>query len=105
MDPKEFSERREFILRTNTTSLLTNENILQIIEAEDQITNFEASTKAEVHFTGKENIEGYVSLVNMFLRTMLTTFKHPCLINVSNVDGTFNCLKMEDGQIFYHSCI
>jgi hypothetical protein len=56
-----------------------------------------------VHFTGKENIDGYVSLVNMFLRTMLTTSKQPCLINVNNIDGTFKDLKMEDGQIFYHS--
>ena len=48
--------------------------IQKIIEEEDQITNFEVSTRAEVHFTGKENIEGYVALVNMFLRTMLSTF-------------------------------
>jgi len=71
--------------------------------AQDDISNFEVSTSAEVHFTGKENIEGFVSLVNLFLRTMLSTSTKPCLINVNNIDGTFKDLRMEDGQVFYHS--
>lgn len=87
-------------------SLFVNESqIREIIENDDEISNFEISTRAEVHYTGKENIEGYASLVNMFLRSMLMTSKSPCLINVDNYDGHFKNLKMEDGQIFYHATL
>ena len=34
------------------------------------------------------------------------TSKNPCLINVDNVDSNqMSQLKMEDGQIFYHSTL
>ena len=103
-DQREIQERKKAILR-DTTYHSTDAQLKSIIEAEDQITNFESSTRAEVHFNGKENIDGFVSLVNMFLRAMLMTSKNPCLINVNNVDGTFQNLKMENGQIFYHATI
>ena len=60
--------------------------------------NFEISTRAEIHYNSKENMEGFVSLVNMFLRTMHMTSKHPCLINVDNIDSS-------NDQIFYHSTL
>ena len=64
-------------------SVMTNmTQVKQIIDEDDDISNFEISTRAEVHYTGKENIEGFASLVNIFLRSMLMTSKHPCLINV-----------------------
>lgn len=50
-------------------------------------------------------MEGYVSLVNMFLRTMVNSTQNPCLVNVSNTDGTFNEHSSDNGQIFYHSTI
>ena len=88
-------------------SVMTNmTQVKQIIDEDDDISNFEISTRAEVHYTGKENIEGFASLVNIFLRSMLMTSKHPCLINVDNVDhNQLSQLKMEDGQIFYHSTL
>ena len=77
--------------------MTTDVQVKEILLKDDEITNFEISTRAEVHYTGKENIEGYASLVNMFLRSMLITSKAPCLINVDNMDGSFKDAKMEDG--------
>jgi hypothetical protein len=71
------------------------------LKADDDINSFEVSTRAEVHFTGKENIEGYASLVNMFLRSMLMTSKNPSLINVDNVDSASN----EENQVFYQATL
>lgn len=33
------------------------------------------------------------------------TSKSPCLINVDNVDGSFESEKMEDGQVFYQATL
>ena len=72
-DPKVYEQRKKAILRE---SMMTNdEQVKEILTADDDITNFEISTRAEVHYTGKENIEGFASLVNIFLRTMLMTSK------------------------------
>lgn len=60
------------------------------------INNYEAITRAEVYFTGKENIEGYASLVNVFLKNMLVSSKNPALINVDNGEK-FNESCMNDG--------
>ena len=46
--------------------------------------NFEAATRAEVHYTGKEAIEGFAALVNAFLKTMMISSKTPSLVNVIN---------------------
>lgn len=96
-DPVILEERKKAILKD---SLITNPNdplIKDILANQDDITNFEVSTSAEIHYTGKENIAGFASLVNIFLRSMLMTSKAPCLINVDNVDGSFKKQKMEDG--------
>ena len=85
--------------------MTTDAQVKQILAEDDEITNFEISTRAEIHYTGKENIEGYASLVNMFLKSMLMTSKSPCLINVDNIDKKFKDLKMEDGQIFYYATL
>ncbi len=56
--------------------MLTNDSIIREYLASDEIiTNFEISTTAEVHYNGKENIDGYTSLLNIFLRSMLITSK------------------------------
>lgn len=41
-------------------------------------------SKQEIYFTGKENIEGFTSVIHQFLPSIL---EHPqsCLINVNNV--------------------
>ena len=59
------------------------------ILAEDDLgpSKFEIATRAEVQYTVRENIEGYVTLVNAFLRSMCVTAKHPCLINVEDEAG------------------
>jgi hypothetical protein len=83
--------------------------IQEILASQDEITNFEVSTSAEIHYNGKENISGFTSLLNIFLRSMLMTSKSPCVINVDNVEGgcgSYLALmtkraKMEDGQVFY----
>ena len=68
-----------------------NDPILkEILESEDGNHSYEISTGAEIHYTGKENIEGYASLVNIFMRTMMMTSKTPSLINIDNVDTRYN---------------
>ena len=55
----------------------------------DEITlsKYEVATRAEVQYTVRENIEGYVTLVNIFLPSMCTTTKNPCLINVEDYES------------------
>ena len=78
-----------------------NSEVREILAGEEELyANF--TTRAEVHFTGKENIEGFASLVLIFLRSMLMTSKTPCLINVDNVDKSSQIL---DTQIFYHATL
>lgn len=67
--------------------------------------NFEITTGAEIHYNGKENIEGYASLVNIFLRSMMMTSKSPSLINVDNIDAKFDSSKNHDSSVFYDATI
>jgi hypothetical protein len=68
-----------------------NSEVREILAGEEELSaNF--TTRAEVHFTGKENIEGYASLVLIFLKTMLMSSKNPCLINVDNIDKSSKIL-------------
>ena len=83
---KEELEKRKRALLKNSLDY-TNDEINKIIEQDDEIENFEVATRTEVHFTGKEAIEGFAALVNTFLKTMIFTTKNPCLINVCNRDG------------------
>ena len=85
IDPEEVEKMRKAIIKESIVS--NDAQIREIIAEDDDITNFDISTRAEIHFNGKENIEGFVSLVNMFLRSMHMTSKHPCLINVDNTDS------------------
>jgi hypothetical protein len=76
---------------------LINESFLKDYLVSDEIiTNFEISSTAEVHYNGKENIEGYASLLIIFLRSMLLTSKQPCLINVDNVDSSNHANQKSD---------
>lgn len=77
---------------------LINESFLKdFLVSDELITNFEISSTAEVHYNGKENIEGYASLLIIFLRSMLLTSKQPCLINVDNIDNAYHAnIKHED---------
>ena len=52
----------------------------------ESILNFVVASRAEVHFTGKENIEGFASLVNLFMRSMYISSSKPCIVNVDNVE-------------------
>jgi len=46
-----------------------------------------AITREEIFFTGKENIEGFVSLLGYFLPQMIASeVDHPALINIDNQD-------------------
>ena len=62
-------------------------------------------TREEIFFTGKENVEGFVSLLSYFLPQMMdSVVKNPALINIDNQDW-----KDEDpeeakaGLLFYRS--
>ena len=46
----------------------------------------ELISREEIYFTGKENIEGFASLVSIFLHSMQTKAEYPALINVDNID-------------------
>ena len=104
IDQAELERRKRAILKESV--MTTDAQIREIIEKDDEMTNFEISTRAEIHWTGKEAIEGYASLVNMFLRSMVINSKQPCLINVNNVDKAFRQRRdIEEGQVFYHATI
>ena len=92
-DPTTIEERKKKMMKES----LINESFLKDYLVSDEIiTNFEISSTAEVHYNGKENIEGYASLLIIFLRSMLLTSKQPCLINVDNVDSNSHSNQKSD---------
>ena len=86
MTRETLEERKKKLMEDPAYHSSTDLQLTELIKAKEEIENFEISTRAEIHFSGQENVEGFASLVNMFLRTMLMTSKNPCLINVDNVD-------------------
>ena len=66
-----------------------------------------AITREEIFFTGKENIEGFVSLLSYFLPSMVTKeVDHPALINIDNKDWEgeeANIDAAHAGNLFYQS--
>lgn len=72
---------------------------------EEAINNFVIATRAEVHYNGKENIEGFASLVNMFMRSLYISSSKPCIINVDNIEDNLEKMKLDEGQLFYYSTI
>ena len=60
--------------------------------------------REEVYFTGKENIEGYACLMNVFMNSLKNSSDNPVLINVDN-DEHFDENHMQEGQLFYESTI
>ena len=50
------------------------------------LSHLEIITREEVYFTGKENIEGYACLVNVFLKSLLNSSSNPGLINIDNAE-------------------
>lgn len=52
--------------------------------------------RAEIYYTGKENIEGYAVLVNFFMRSLANSSTHPSLINVDN-NEPFDENNMKEG--------
>lgn len=61
-------------------------------------------TREEVYYLGKENIEGYACLVNVFLNSLVTSSPNPALINVDNQDLSSGN-KEQNKQIFYSSTL
>ncbi len=65
-----------------------------------------AITREEIFFTGKENIEGFVSLLSFFLPEMVTKdVDQPALINIDNVDfdEDFANKEVRAGSLFYQA--
>jgi len=103
-DPEEIERRKKAVMTEST--MTTDPKVADIlINDEDNITSFETFTKAEIAFCGKENIEGYASLVNMFLRSMTKNSVTPCIVNVDNVPADLHSLDMKDGQMFYSATL
>lgn len=69
-------------------------------DQEKKRANYEMITREEVYFTGKENIEGYACLVNIFLKSLLHSSDSPALINVDNHED-FNECRILEGQLFF----
>ena len=82
---------------------MTNDSVFKkktkeiLQQDEDQITNFVVAIRSEVHFTGKENIEGFASLVNLIMRSMYVSCSNPAIINVDNIEDNIDKLSMDDG--------
>ena len=58
-----------------------------------------AITREEIFFTGKENIEGFVSLLGYFLPSMVgKDVDQPALINIDNQDWDDDCEDADDGE-------
>ena len=94
-----------------TQSMITNDPVYNkktkeiLQQDEEAITNFVIAIRSEVHFTGKENIEGFASLVNLFMRSMYVSCSNPAIINIDNIEDNIDKLKLDDGQLFYYSTI
>ena len=59
-------------------------------------------SRHEVYFTGRENIEGYACLVNVFLNQMLRDSQNPSLINIDNEEEfTDEGNRIKKGQLFF----
>jgi hypothetical protein len=68
----------------------------------------EICTREEIQFGGKENIEGYACLVNVFIRQLSVPFDHVALINVDNHDEEFESTHTQEfrqGQIYFQSTL
>lgn len=81
-----FEEKKQNLLTEPAFQNYSDSQLMEVIQAQEEISSFEISTRAEIHFTGQENVQAFASLVNIFLRAMLMTSQNPCLINVDNED-------------------
>jgi hypothetical protein len=60
-------------------------------------------SKEEVYFTGKENIEGYACLINVFIRQLSVSFDNVAVINIDNYDHKIDTQQggVKQGQLFF----
>ncbi|TNV73761.1 hypothetical protein FGO68_gene5604 [Halteria grandinella] len=66
----------------------------------------EVCNREEIQFTGKENIEGFACLVNVFIRQLSVTFDNVALINVDNhEDDMGDGDQIKQGQLYYQSTV
>ena len=87
-------------------SCMLNESVLNEEERYTLMQLWEpAITREEIFFTGKENVEGFVSLLSYFLPEMVSKeVDHPALINIDNVDFNENEQKeVRAGSLFYQA--
>lgn len=64
-------------------------------------------SKEEIYFTGKENMEGYACLVNIFIRQLSVPFDHVGIINVDNWDPSVDRKNggVKHGNLFFQSTV
>ena len=87
-------------------SLMLDESVLNEEERHTLKQLWEpAITREEIFFTGKENIEGFISLLAYFLPQMVAKeVDHPALINIDNVDlSNDQDDETKAGSLFYES--
>ena len=77
------------------------------LKGEDDYDQYAAAesllSKEEVYFTGKENIEGYACLINVFIRQLSVTFDNIAVINIDNYDHKIDSQEggVKQGQLFF----
>ena len=83
-----------------------------ITGADDEYDQYGAAealvTKEEVYFTGKENIEGYASLINVFIRQLSINIDNVAVINVDNDEMLGEKRKkegMRQGELFFRAAV
>lgn len=67
-------------------STMTNDPRLKAMLEEENgdLNNFEIFNKGMISYSGKENIDGFVTVLNLFLRIMILKNNYPTVINVND---------------------
>lgn len=83
MSKSEVERRNAEVL---TMSTMTNDPRLKAMLEEENgdLNNFEIFNKGMISYSGKENIDGFVTVLNLFLRIMILKNNYPTVINVND---------------------
>jgi len=65
----------------------------------------EAISREEVYYLGKENIEGFACLINVFIRQLSVNFDNVAVINVDNHDDEKTDYIVKQGQLFFQATL
>ena len=68
------------------SSISDDSNIKDLILNDKVDRDFQNFNQGEHSFCSRENMEGYTSLVNLFLRSICMNSRYPCVINVDDIE-------------------